>query len=108
MDVNWSELLNQIQDLRAALETWGVTYEVLICIGISAFALFLISLREIAVWYLRISAMQDQLIKMSQQLSEIKNSVDKVKIGPVFVEPTAKAEEPTKNAAPGKKFNLDH
>jgi hypothetical protein len=94
MDVNWPELLNDVQDLRAALETWGITYEVLICIGISALALFLISLREIAVWYLRISQMQDQLLKMSRQLSEIQSSVDKVKTAPVFVETEKEKEEP--------------
>lgn len=108
MDVNWSELLNDVQDIRAALETWGITYEVLICIGISALALFLISLREIVVWYLRISQMQDQLAKMSRQLAEIKTSVDNVKVGPVFVDTTEKKEEPKGSSLKNKKFNLDH
>lgn len=109
MDINWAHLLDEVQDLRSALEQWGVTYEILICLGVSAFALFLISLREIVVWYLRISQLHSQMQKMSQQLNQLQSSVDQVQVqtgqtkGP-FQE--AAAEEDQTPAR--KKFNLDH
>jgi hypothetical protein len=111
MDINWTQLLDEVQNLRALLETWGVNYEILIGLGIAAFALFLISLREIVVWYLRLSQLHAQMAKMSQQLTQIQSSVDQVQVqtqktGPVFKESTQEAEAATATAK--KKFNLDH
>ena len=128
MDINWTELLDEVQDLRAALEAWGITYEILIALGVSALALFLVSLREIVVWYLRISQLQAQMLHMSKQLSQIQTSVDQVQVKqdtqieaaqqaaagpakvPVFQDSPAeeaKDEEDAKKAVL-KKFNLDH
>lgn len=98
MNINWLDVLSSIQDLRSALAVWGITYEVLIAIGVAALILFFISLREIVVWYLKINQMQNQMRLMSAQLNEIKKSVDKVKIGP-DLEPATPAP---------KKFSLDH
>lgn len=125
MNINWTELLDEVQDFRSALEAWGITYEILICLGISALALFLISLREIVVWYLRISQLQAQMYNMSHQLQRLQTSVDQVQVKqdvqiaqvaqiaepqkpkvPVFQDSPEKEEEPQK-AVP-KKFSLDH
>lgn len=128
MDINWANLLDEIQDLRGVLEQWGVTYQFLMALGVAAFALFLISLREIVIWYLRISQLHAQMYKMSQQLSQLQSSVDQVHVKtvqvqeqtaappvqakvPVFQESPAEAvedDEPQSAAARKKKFNLDH
>jgi biopolymer transport protein ExbB/TolQ len=113
MEINWPQLLDQIQDLRSALETWGITYEILMALGVAAFALFLISLREVVVWYLKISQLQAQMLQMSRQLSQIQSSVDQAR-GPIFKEDKPKEDKPAETkeeaavAAARKKFNLDH
>jgi hypothetical protein len=115
MEINWTQLLDQIQDLRAHLETWGVTYEILFGLGAAAFALFLISLREIVVWYLRISQLHAQMQQLSRQLSQIQSSVDQVQTSrpekPVFEESLPRErEDEAEMASAGarKKFSLDH
>jgi len=126
MDINWTELLDRIQDLRAQLEVWGVTYEILICLGVSALALFLISLREIVVWYLRLSQLQAQMLQMSKQLSQIQNSVGQVQtsVDQVQAQTQAQPQPQAQSQAAGgrspvfqdspppddakKKFTFDH
>ncbi len=115
MDINWTQLLDEIQDLRALLEAWGITYQILIALGAAAFVLFLVSLREIVVWYMRISQLQQQMLNMSRQLTQIQTTVTQVQTQttpkvPVFQEtPAEKAEEEdAAKVALKKKFNLDH
>lgn len=109
MDINWAELLLTIQRWRAELETLGVTYETLIVIGSLATALFLISLREVVVWYLRIGQLHDQMRVMHDQLIYIRKTLEEAKIL-IQMPPDMRGdekEEPAKKAPP-KKFTLDH
>ena len=118
MDINWTQLLDQIQNLRALLEAWGITYEILMGLGIAALVLFLVSLREIVVWYMRISQLHHQMHNMSRQLSQIQATVNEVHTqtkpaGPVFKDSPAagsskETEEDELQKAARKKFNLDH
>lgn len=109
MDINWAELLLTIQQWRAELEALGVTYDTLIVVGALALALFLISLREIVVWYLRIGQLHDQMRVMHDQLIYIRKTLEEAKIL-IQMPPEIRAdekEEPAKPAPP-KKFTLDH
>lgn len=107
MEINWPELLNQIQTWRAELETMGITYDTLVVIGALALAIFLISLREIVVWYLRIGQLHDQMRVMHDQLIYIRKTLEEAKILIQMPPESGKSEEPVKPAQP-KKFSLDH
>ena len=108
MDINWTEMLTTIQEVRAQLENYGISYDTLIVIGALAAALFMISLREIIVWYFRIGQLHDQMRVMHDQLIYIRKTLEEAKILiQMPPEPAIKKEEPAK-PTPGKKFNLDH
>ncbi len=107
MEMNWSEMLLAIQELRAHLESLGITYDTLIVIGALALALFMISLREIIVWYFRIGQLHEQMRVMHDQLVYIRKTLEEAKILIQMPPEIGKKEEPAK-PAPGKKFSLDH
>lgn len=107
MDINWAELVTAVQQWRAQLEVWGINYDALLVIGSLAIVLFLISLREIVVWYLRIGQLHEQMRTMHDQLIYIRNTLEEAKILIQMPDVSKEKEEPLK-AAPGKKFNLDH
>lgn len=107
MEINWAELLKSVQDWRAQLESYGINYDTLIVIGALALALFMISLREIVVWYFRIGQLHDQMRVMHDQLIYIRKTLEEAKILIQMPPEAGKSGEPAK-PAPGKKFHLDH
>ncbi|MGE4133022.1 MAG: hypothetical protein AB7F86_15380 [Bdellovibrionales bacterium] len=110
--MNWLQLLEDVQNWRAELSAWGIDYPVLLGIGGLALVLFLMSMREIVVWYLRIYKMQSQLDRLCQQVDGLRQSLDQAnsilqsqgfgEIRPA--EPEASPAEKAKS----KKFSLDH
>lgn len=111
MDINWAELLLIIQQWRAELEAFGITYETLMIVGALATALFLISLREVVVWYLRIGQLHEQMRVMHDQLIYIRKTLEEAKIliqMPADMRAPDKEKEEPVQKAPPKKFTLDH
>jgi hypothetical protein len=105
--MNIEEILNQVQALRSSLDSWGITYEVLIGIGIVAGVLFLVSLREILLWYFKISSMVNELKALRHQVGEVQQEVGQTR-QLIFNSTEGKKEESPAAATLKKKINLDH
>lgn len=69
MNINIDEILQAIQDLRSQLEVWGITNEGLWAAGAVAIFLFILSLREVLTWYLRIQQVRDEVWALRNQLA---------------------------------------
>jgi hypothetical protein len=64
------EILRDIQEARARVELWGVNVRMLAIIAGVAFIVFMISLREILAWYLKINALRRELRELREELAE--------------------------------------
>ena len=67
--MNIDEILQTVQDLRSQLDTWGVTNEGLFFAGAIAVLLFVLSLREVLTWYMRVSQVRDEVRQLRAQMT---------------------------------------
>ena len=99
--MNWEAVIAQVQDIRAQLEAWGITYQVLIAIGVLAGVTFLLSVRNILLWTFKVDEMRSELKTLRLQAIQLQESLDRLS-------DQLEKEEPPKKAALDRKFNLDH
>lgn len=113
------EIVDGIQNFRAQLDTWGITPEGLIAVAAIASILFFLSLREVALWYLKVSHLRGDVRELRAEIAELKTLMtekfENVQICKASVT-EAPAEEPArkqastevKQEAPVMRFPLDH
>jgi hypothetical protein len=120
--MNIDTILSFIQTFRAQLETWGITTEFLIAVGLIAAMLFVVSLREVAGWFLKVNGLREEIRKLHKQNDELQLSLDLIRDSllrmetarPVIVETPVEKESaapaPTadESNAQAKRFTLDH
>ena len=99
--------VSAVQDGRAQLSQWGVTYEVLYIVGALALVMFFFSLREVVVWYLRIGQLHQQMRALHEQLTLIRQTLENAKIE-LPMTGTDGPEKDNPKRLKLKKFNLDH
>ena len=68
------EILRDIQDARARIELWGVNFRGLALIAGAALIVFLISLREILSWYLKINVLRRELRDIKGELAALRQN----------------------------------
>lgn len=67
--MNIDEILQTVQDFRSQLEAWGVTNEGLWAAGAFAVLLFILSLREVLTWYMRVPQVRDEVRQLRVQMA---------------------------------------
>lgn len=67
--MNIEEILQTVQDLRSQLDAWGVTNEGLWAAGAVAVLLFMLSLREVLTWYMRVQQVRDEVRQLRTQMT---------------------------------------
>ena len=72
--MNAESNLKSIDDLRAWLEAMGVTTQGLLIVAAVATLLFVLSLREVLSWYLKVQHLRSEIRAMSAQVSEMQKS----------------------------------
>lgn len=72
-------ILKATQEFRSQLESWGVTTDYLIYVGLGAFLLFIVSLREVLGWYLRTNALRAEIRVLGEQVYQMQQSLDQIR-----------------------------
>ena len=67
--MNIDEILQTVQDLRSQLDAWGVTSNGLLFEGAIAILLFILSLREVLTWYMRVTQVRDEVRQLRAQMA---------------------------------------
>ncbi len=103
--------LDAIQSFRSALDQWGVTAETLIAVAFLAGILFVLSLREVMTWFLRVHTVRDEVRGLRAEIAELKSmlashsSVLETEVPALEIQPVTKKKDDEK---PAKAFRLDH
>src|SRR5688500_15496579 len=109
--MNIEYVLKVIQDLRAGIDQWGVTTETLIAVAGLAAVMFILSLREVLTWFLRVQALRDDVKHLRREIAELKTIMREK---PLVIEeevvvdtatPEVKKKDEEKQV---KAFRLDH
>lgn len=104
-------ILDAIQNFRSALDQWGVTAETLIAVAFLAGILFVLSLREVMTWFLRVHTVRDEVRGLRAEIAELKSmlasrpSVIEIEAPAPGIQPEAQKKDDEK---PAKAFRLDH
>lgn len=126
--MNAESNLKSIDDLRAWLESMGVTTQGLLIVAAVAALLFVLSLREVLSWYLKVQHMRSEIRAMSAQVSEMQKSLEQMRemlmlqvttpsnedsipeVVKFDAESAASGASEDKKSAtePGKRFSFDH
>ncbi len=69
--MNWNQILSTIQELRANLDTWGITSQTLALVGFLALIAFAFSLREVIQWYLGTAQLRLEVQRLNSQLTHL-------------------------------------
>ena len=93
--------LEFIQNFRSLIDQWGVTSETLIAVAFLAIAMFILSFREVAGWFLRVHTLRDEVKGLRHDIAELKSMMIANK--PLELEEARAPEE-----KPPKAFPLDH
>jgi hypothetical protein len=70
------QILQAVQDFRAHLTQWGINSTWLWIIGGLAALFFMMSLREVAGWFLRIHQMRNEMRALRLQISELQHMIE--------------------------------
>jgi len=118
--MNIENALSFIQNFRAQLETLGITAEFLMVVGFFALVLFLLSLREVAGWFLRIGPLRQEIRSLKKQYEELQLSLDLIRDSLLRMEneaavtpaaeshPVKPVPEQAGEAPGAKRFTFDH
>jgi hypothetical protein len=104
-------VLEAIQNFRTQIDQWGVTAETLIAVAFLASVMFVLSLREVMTWFLRVHTLRDEVKGLRKDISELKTMIA---ARPLVIEtevPAAEEPAPVKkkeDEKPSKTFRLDH
>lgn len=94
-DMNLADLLQIIQGLRAQLENMGITAQSLWIALAVALVFFVLSLREVASWYLRVSQVRSEVRALRAELMTMQKTLDEVR---GFLQSGAAAEDAVEKA----------
>jgi hypothetical protein len=97
--MNLVDMLQAVQDFRAQLGDWGVTSQGLWLIGTVAILLFVISLREVLSWYLRVQQVRDEVRSLRAQMTALQKTLDETRA--LMLENFDKIIEEENTATPG-------
>jgi hypothetical protein len=70
-----AHMLLWIQETRTMLENLGITPGLLVAAAVVAFLLFVVSVREVLGWYLRLHKLQSQMAATQAQIVQIQTQV---------------------------------
>lgn len=121
MALNMDSILQTIQDMRSQLEIWGINTEALLVLGAVASVLFILSLREVTNWYLRVNQMRDEVQALRLQIQSMDATLKEIALNlraPEMTEDTRtpllgkedllKIAEGMRKESPAPRFNFDH
>ena len=69
------QALLEIQNLRSQLDQWGVTAEALIAVAFLATVIFVLSLREVGTWFLRVNTLRDEVKGLRRDIADLKTLI---------------------------------
>ena len=101
------EWMKHLQDFRAQLEAWGVTAGGLVLIGLIAFALFLLSAREVAGWFLKTGGLREEIRSLKADVARLQATLDGVEVEEPGEKKKDKLSAKSEDAA-ARTFRLDH
>lgn len=108
-------LLEAIQNFRSSIDQWGVTAETLLAVAFLATVMFVLSLREVATWFLRVHSLRDEVRSLRKDIAELKGMMATSGPSPIAVTIEEEEEEPVVTISkkkdeekPAKAFRLDH
>ncbi len=115
-DMNLSDILQLIQDVRSGLESWGITARGLWVAGGIAFLLFTLSLREVMSWFLRVHqvrqevrTLRSEMVVLQQTVEELRDLLRTRASEEVALNEAEEKMEAQKVATPGpQRFRFDH
>lgn len=108
------ELAKRLQDFRSQLEIWGITNEALIAVGLLAFCFFLLSVREVAGWFLKTGGLRREIRDLKSQVARLEEAISRlheVRETPTDVPNQNKNISATGSESEGpapRAFRLDH
>ena len=122
--MNIQTVLETIQEWRTQIDAWGITNETLIAVGVIALVLFMLSLREVACWFLKTTQTQDEIRALRLEITNLHKTLERtremmaeratsstVMVNEEVAEEAAETlqpQPPAKEETPAKRFTLDH
>jgi hypothetical protein len=115
MNMNFADILQAIQDVRAQIDTLGITTRELWIAGGIALVLFILSLREVLAWYLRISQVRGEVRDLRAQMLTMQATLNETRN--LLLAQNTESEEPKDEGAKRKtapkseaasRFRFDH
>lgn len=118
--MNAENTVNSISDLRAWLDSMGVTPQGLAITALIATVIFIFSLREVLSWYLKVQHLRSDMRQMRAQMTEMQKSVEQMRemlllkattpdeLPAVDETPAQKQTSDETPATDSKRFNFDH
>lgn len=108
----WITALNYVQQFRTQLETWGITQDFLIAVAAVSSIVFLLSLREVAGWLLRVPHMRQEIKSLRQQVNDMHKTLNEVN-EKILARAMSEEEDEVKTEAEPQsagrpQFRLDH
>jgi len=103
-------ILKLIQDSRESIDQWGVTTQTLIAVAFVAGIFFILSLREVMTWFLRVHALRDDVKSLRKDIAELKALINQkpLVIEQDFLEEVVPLDKKKEQETPVKRFPLDH
>lgn len=102
--------LQAVENFRSLIENWGITNEALWTAGAIAAILFIVSLREVLAWFLKIQTIAEDLRHLRKEVRDLKQYMvvaremseiaSQTEAAPVAVAATKEASD--------KRFPFDH
>lgn len=107
-DMNLSDILQLIQDLRSGLENWGITARGLWFAGGIALLLFILSLREVMSWFLRVYQLRQEVRTLRAEMLVLQKTVEELQEVLRHQTTEEKLEAPNVATTGTQRFRFDH
>lgn len=75
--MNIEQIFESIQSFRTQLDQWGITGESLIAIAVVAGVLFMLSLREVLVWFVKVQHLRDDVRELRGEIQLLRSALEK-------------------------------
>ena len=71
--MNLFEILRDVQDARARIAQWGLSFGTLGLLASGVLVVFLFSLRELLAWYFKINQLRRELREIKTELQKLRD-----------------------------------